>query len=250
MALLKTLFLPPAGLFVLILCGVLLLRRKPGLGRACIVGGVALLFLLSLPAVGTSLLMLHQDYPPLSPQAVENAAQLPESPRVIVVLSASFTLEAPEFGISQPGVLTFDRLRYAAHLQRMTGLPLLVTGGRLGDLDEPGGVIMKRTLEDVLGAEVSYVEQRATTTWENALYSSALLKREGIDTVYLVTHAWHMPRAKRAFERHGLAVTPAPTGFATTPAFSVFDWLPSTSALRSSSLGFHEALGRIAYRFR
>ena len=250
MALLKILFLPPTGLIFLILLGVLLRRRSPRFAKLCLVSGSGLLFLLSLPAVGTSLLMLHQDYAPLSLDDVLRAPRAPGGPQAIAVLGASFLSERPEYGQAQPGALTFPRLRYGAYLQRLTGLPLLVSAGRAGGIEEPGAVIMKRSLEDELSAEVAFVEQTSLNTWENAAYSASMARRAGIEHVFLVTHAWHMPRAKYAFERHGLAVTPAPTAFATPSNFTVFDWLPSPVALRNSYFFFHEALGRIAYRFR
>ncbi len=250
MGLLKSLILPPAALVILILVGLLLRRRWPVVGRTCVLVGAALLFMLSLPAVGTSLLMLHQDYPPISPETLVSASAGPAAPGAIVVLGADFRGSSPEYGTPQPTETTFDRLRYAAFLQRKTGLALLVSAGNKVNDEMRGGSVMKLTLESVLGAEVAYVEEASRTTWENAALSATLLKQAGIESIYLVTHAWHMPRAKRAFERHGMAVTPAPTAFATAPTLSVFDWLPSAAALRSSYLSFHEALGRIAYRFR
>ena len=247
MALLKALFLPPVGFLVLVLCGVLLRRRWPVLAGTSIAVGLAALFLVSLPAVGTSLLMLHQDYPPLpSDQLTANPAN-PHAAQAIVVLGADFDEWPPEYGAPQPTALTFARLRYAAFLQQKTGLPLLVSAGNEASDTERGGSVMKRALEEELGATVAFVEQASTTTAENAVFSADLLRREGFDRIYLVTHAWHMPRAKAAFEREGLLVTPAPTDFATAPSLILFDWLPSSQGLQSSYFFFHEALGRIAY---
>ena len=33
------------------------------------------------------------------------------------------------------------------------------------------------------------------------VYSAAILKENDIETIYLVTHAWHMPRAVMMFEK-------------------------------------------------
>ena len=250
MALLKALFLPPTGFLVLVLCGVLLRRRWPVLAGIGIAVGLVALFLVSLPAVGTSLLMLHQDYPPLSSDQLAANPVNPDAPQTIVVLGADFDDRPPEYGSPQPTALTFARLRYAAFLQQKTGLPLLVTAGNELSNTERGGAVMKRAMEEELGATVAFVEQASTTTAENAVFSAELLQREGIDRIYLVTHAWHMPRAKAVFERQGLIVTPAPTDFATAPSLLLFDWLPSVRGLRSSYFFFHEALGRIVYVLR
>ncbi len=250
MALLKSLMLPPSGLVLLILVGLLLRRRWPRLASLCVAAGAGAVFLLSLPAVGTSLLMLHQDYPPIAADGLSAPAGVVDAPKAIVVLGADFDFAAPEYGTPQPTSLTFERLNYAAFLQRRTALPLLVSAGSVVASEEEGAVVMKRALEEMLNISVTFVEKISTNTWENAVYSAEILKGEGIGHVYLVTHAWHMPRAKRAFEHHGITVTPAPTAFATRPGFGLFDWLPNARALRSSYFFFHEALGRIAYRFR
>lgn len=247
MALLKALFLPPVGLLLLVLCGILLRRRWPVLAGGFIAVGLVALFLVSLPAVGTSLLMLHQQYPPLQADRLIADLARPGAPQAIVVLGADFDERAPEYGAPQPTALTFARLRYAAFLQRETALPLLVSAGNEASDSERGGSVMKRSLEEELGATVDFVEQTSTTTAENAVFSAELLQQQGIDRIYLVTHAWHMPRAKAAFERQGFTVTVAPTDFATAPKLLLFEWLPSADGLQSSYYFFHEALGRIAY---
>jgi len=40
-------------------------------------------------------------------------------------------------------------------------------------------------------------------TWENAAFTARMLRRENVDKILLVTHAWHMPRAKVAFAAAG-----------------------------------------------
>ena len=49
--------------------------------------------------------------------------------------------------------------------------------------------------------------------------------------IYLVTHAWHMPRAQLAFEHAGFSVIPAPTGYTTRFELTVLDFLPDADAL-------------------
>jgi uncharacterized SAM-binding protein YcdF (DUF218 family) len=77
-----------------------------------------------------------------------------------------------------------------------------------------------------------------------------LLKPAGVERIYLVTQAWHMPRARRAFENAGFAVIPAPTGYATRFELTVLDFLPNVEALNDSSLFFHEILGIAWYYVR
>ena len=69
-----------------------------------------------------------------------------------------------------------------------------------------------------------------------------------IRQVYLVTHAWHMPRARLAFERAGFEVIPAPTGYTTRQKPSLLAFLPSGDGLLHSCIFCREILGLIWYR--
>jgi uncharacterized SAM-binding protein YcdF (DUF218 family) len=73
--------------------------------------------------------------------------------------------------------------------------------------------------------------------------SASLLQPAGIQRIYLVTHAWHMRRARLAFEHAGFKVIPAPTGYATRYQLSVLDFLPDARALDNSGLFFREVAG-------
>jgi len=106
---------------------------------------------------------------------------------------------------------------------------------------------MRQALETDFRAAPRWVESESLNTRENAQRSRALLARDSIDSVYLVTTAWHMPRATRAFERAGFQVIPAPTGYTSlTP--SPLAWIPSAQALRSTHIALREWLGEAWYR--
>lgn len=49
-------------------------------------------------------------------------------------------------------------------------------------------------------------ERRSRDTHENAVFAARILAERGIDRVVLVTCTWHLPRARRNFERAGLSV--------------------------------------------
>jgi uncharacterized SAM-binding protein YcdF (DUF218 family) len=49
-------------------------------------------------------------------------------------------------------------------------------------------------------------ERCSFDTLDNARFAAALLGRRGLDAAILVTCTWHLPRAKRLFERAGLRV--------------------------------------------
>src|SRR5258707_817729 len=83
---------------------------------------------------------------------------------------------------------------------------------------------------------VTWVEDRAANTAENATYSAAILKNAGVSSVVLVTDAYHMPRALALFRATGLATIPAPTEFPNLHGSSPTAFIPRMSALEESHI--------------
>jgi uncharacterized SAM-binding protein YcdF (DUF218 family) len=120
----EVLVLPPASAIALFGLAMLVKLRRPGLGRLLAGLAIAWLWLASTPFVGGLLLCSLQRYPALSP-----TGPLPDA-QAIVVLAAGADRVGAEYGRPVIGPMTLRRLRYAAALQRRTGLPMLVSGGR------------------------------------------------------------------------------------------------------------------------
>ncbi len=237
----KQFLLPPLNIFVLaaLMLALRRLLRIPGWVPVTI--SLVVAYLLCTPIVGEHLLAAHQTYPPLR---LDGRSPAPEA---VVVLSAGFRHSAPEPGGTLLDGLSLERVLYADYLQEQTGLPILASGGRLRGSEPPAASVMADFLERRLDARVRWIETDSGTTWENAHRSADLLRGEGIGRIYLVTHAWHMPRAAEAFRRHGLAVVAAPTGFAEAPELGARAVLPSMPGLRASYYGLHELFGRLGY---
>lgn len=243
--LLAAFVLPPLLPLLPVIAGLLMLRRRPRLGRTLAWSGVALALLLSLPASVGWLARQLEDPQPLALESAANA-------EAIVILGAGRRSYAPEYGGETLNRLTLERVRYGAHLARRTGLPLLVSGG--GSSDETAeAILIEAALEEDFGLPVRWVEARSRDTRENARFSAQMLRAAGVSHVLLVTHAMHMPRARRAFEAAGLTVTPAPTGWlanhgdADGRAFLPGE-LPNANSAYAGWFALHEAIGRLAYR--
>lgn len=239
----KWLVLPPTGPMLLILLGLVLWRRRLGLAAASV--GLLLLYAGATPIAAYPLIDALQYEPALSPAEVR-AAQA----GAIVVLGAGRNLHAPEYGGETVNAWALERLRYAAHLQRLTGLPIIPTAGP-GPYDRtPGAELMRRALQDDFAAVVPWIEDQARNTYENARYVAEGLRQRDIQRVFLVTHALHMPRALWAFRQTAVEVIPAPTGFVSTdlPESHVLKFLPRNDVLTSTWLAVHEGLGRVWYR--
>jgi uncharacterized SAM-binding protein YcdF (DUF218 family) len=235
--------LPPLNCLVLAGIGILLLKRRPRLGRNLILTGWLLLYVFSTSFVSRLLMQSLETVPPLPPDdaAIAEAG-------AIVVLAAGAYDKAPEYGGDSATPDALARVRYAARLQRASGKPILVTGGNPHSRSAES-LLLKDALENDFFVPVRWIEDRSENTWQNARLSYAILQPEGITTICLVTQAWHMPRAVTAFEKAGFRVIPAPTGFATFYKLSPLDFLPRGRALGMSFVALHEWIGRLWYAF-
>lgn len=227
--------LPPFNLILLGMLGVLLLRCKPGLGKAMVVAALTLLYLLSIPLVADALLRT------LEPAPRRNS--LDKDIQAIVVLGGGTYYNAPEYHGDTVGRFSLERVRYAAWLHQQTGKPILATGGDPADHGSAEAAQMKAVLEREFTVPVEWIETVARNTRENAYNSFAILQKEGIGRIALVTHAWHMPRAAREFEQAGFKISPAATGYTTRHRTDIFVLIPTAAALQKSSLFFHEVIG-------
>ena len=239
MALLKTLLLPPGSLIVLGFVGLWVRRKHMRLGMALIAAALGLAYLFSTPLFANWALSL------LCPAYVDPSSH--PDVQAIVVLGGGTHEFAPEYGGDTVSVLTLTRVRYAARLHALTGKPILVSGGRASEKTTAEGAQMRAVLADEFKVSVRWIEDRSRNTFANALESRQLLAPLAITKIYLVTHAWHVPRARLAFEHAGFAVLPAPTGFIAVDDISAYDFLPRASALLNSYYFFHEVIGYAWY---
>jgi uncharacterized SAM-binding protein YcdF (DUF218 family) len=126
----------------------------------------------------------------------------------------------------------------------------LVSGGLADEGDDSLAALMAVSLKRDFGIAAEWQEDRSRNTAENARYSAEILRRVGIDRVVLVTHAWHMRRARAAFAAQKIDVVPAPTGFyGRSRQLNLGSLLPSTRALRMSGFAIHEILGMVWYHY-
>jgi uncharacterized SAM-binding protein YcdF (DUF218 family) len=197
--------------------------------------------MLSLPLVAQLLIWPLEAGLPLNPPPGP-------LPRAIVILGGDVSDGAD--GDTSVGALTLERLRAGARLGRKLGLPILVTGGPLGRAEVPLAVLMARSLAEDFAVPTAWLEPAAKDTWENAQLSGAILRQQGIDSVYLVTHPWHMRRSLMAFGALPVSATAAPTGMDAPPSWAWRDLVPQVSAWRTSYFALHEWIGCIYYALR
>jgi len=148
------------------------------------------------------------------------------------------------------GPLSLERVRAGARLARSTGLPLLVSGGIVNHTAIPVATLMQQSLAADFNRPARWAETTSFDTWENAAYSALILQDEGIRTVFVVTHSWHMRRALLAFRQTGLEVIPVPVRRERHPTFAASEFVPSASAWLKCYFAFHEWIGLAWYALR
>ncbi len=241
-----SLLLPPLSLVLLGLLGLwLLTRRWRRLGRGLIALAVLLLVGLSTPA-GSQLLVA-----PLEQQSLPLADPARSGAQAIVVLGGGRRYFAPEdAGRHQPSEPSLMRLRHAARLHRLTGLPLLLSGGAPDGHGSSEAEIMARSLDEDFGIRARWLEVTSGNTAQNALNASLVLQKPGVIRILLVTDALHMPRAAASFRQAGFEVVPAPTNFIARRPLDMASFIPGAAALKDSHYALHEWMGSLWYRLR
>jgi uncharacterized SAM-binding protein YcdF (DUF218 family) len=235
----SALLMPPVLPLLCIALGLLLLRRRPRIGRMLAWGGLIAVWLFSTPIVVNLMTAPLESVPVLQPEDLERG-------EVIVILGAGAHRYAPEYDGPTPKRLGLERLRFGARLAHYSGLPVIISGEI---------VPMAESLQRDFGVRPRWLEGDSLDTEGNARNTARILRAEGLQHVVLVTHAAHMRRAMAEFELQGVAAIPAPTGFLSRqegdePEIMLFDYLPSPSAAFAAWYASHEWLGLMALEVR
>ena len=205
----------------------------------------SLLFVVCTPAVSFFALgSLEWQYPP--------RVGRPPDAEAIVVLSGSLRPVDEEWSRVELGEGTLYRCLLASRLYRQgKRCPVVLCGGKV-DADRLGPTLAKAMRDFLVESGVDerdlVLEERSTTTYENAVESAKLLKQRGIGRVILVTDATHLRRAESCFRAQAVEVIPRGTSYrANFLSWSPLDFLPSTSAARDMKRVLHEWLGILWY---
>lgn len=236
----KHLVLPPLGFGWLLVVAWMLLRARPRLARWLVFLAVSLTALCAMPITAQYLSLAVE---------VSERPVLPGKAQAIVVLAAGRRIHYGPDGRmvgASPAAFTLERIRAGMQLARRTGLPLLVTGGKPDGEDPTEGEVMRDVYAQDYGIKVRWVEDASRNTAESADYTARMLQRDRIDTVVLVTHAFHMRRSLTVFRQTGLRVLAAPVLPANPPHSPEWaDFLPNMQSLARSHYAMHEMGGMI-----
>ena len=238
-------FVMPIGLSLVLLAAGIYFRS-----RALLVAAGVVLWCNSTPLMSRMLLKFMEQSAKRIPAASVPAAD------AIVVLSGGRTVTpgpAALYDWREP-----DRFYGGVELAKAGKAPYLVfTSGAPGDTSSEGsvlvgyarsmGVPVERILTAWPAANTAEESQAVATLLRERLASAGLGRPARI---ILVTSAFHMARARKLFERAGLAVEPFPVEFQYVPneKLGVMGVFPSAESLKLSELAWHEMYGRLFYR--
>ncbi len=182
--LITVVILPPFNVLILWLLSLLfsVLHYKK-LSRLCALLGLTILYIFSLPYTS------HKIEDSL---VIEDKLSLADyqQAQAIVLLGGGLRDSKELYDKLTVSAIPLERVRYAAYLQKQTQLPLLITGSSPKGISE--AQIMANELNTFFSVPTTWVEGKARTTKENALFSREILEKEGIKRVIVVTNQWHM----------------------------------------------------------
>ena len=142
-----------------------------------------------------------------------------------------------------------DRYWHAARLYRAgKANTIIVSGGNV--FKKPGyqgeAYYAARLLQSWGVPKAAIItEGSSRNTVQNISAITRFLTADKIESVLLVTSAYHMPRALRSSKQLSLKVTPASADILIRDKSSppIMDWIPSASALGLTTLAVHEYYG-------
>jgi uncharacterized SAM-binding protein YcdF (DUF218 family) len=232
----------PTVFISLALVGALIALRWWRAGLALAIAASFCLFAAATPLLSSVLLCWAEAGLPAAPDL--SAAQ------AIVVLGGDVKLGDGRDIPDTLGTVSLERVVFAAAAYRRLHVPIVVSGGSEPGEHTSAAALMKAVLDGDFGVPVKWVEDRSRTTWENALYTTALMRPAGISRVVLINEAWAMPRALWAFERLGMIPMAWPAPTTVIHPLRITDFLPNSGALRDSFYALHELVGDVYYRWR
>jgi uncharacterized SAM-binding protein YcdF (DUF218 family) len=143
-----------------------------------------------------------------------------------------------------------ERLLEAIRLYnaQKVGTILITTGA--GDIQNKqfneGDLLEQLALEIGVLREDLIVENASRNTYENALYTSNLLKENR--EILLITSAFHMKRAAACFRNQGFDVTEYPVDFRAIETFKITDLIPQSDAFQNWNIVIKELVGLTMYK--
>jgi len=241
------------GIFIIALLLILLLSmvsRYQKYGRILLIKIIILAYLLSIEPVKDLIVQpLEKSFSPISKERIEDGD-------CYIVLGGGIYDNAPtslgeNTGIPTPGALT--RIVEGVKLYKVNPKKIIISGGIVYSGDKSEGSIYKKIMIDLgVPSEDIIVEGRSKTTEENAKYTKEIMIKRKYKKAVLVTSATHMKRSVYIFEKKGVEVIPAPTGYISRykENYGIDSYFPNSVNFVGVTAAIWEYIGLIFYKFK
>lgn len=212
-------------------------RHRPALALLAL--GAVWLWLCATPALAIRLReTLERHHPP------QPASAYAKADAIVILGGGPLPRQSLDPDEDDPRSLS-TRIGFGLQLYRDARASVVLLSGD-GEAERMAHVLQRQGVPD----HALLIEHASTNTHENAMFSAAILKREKLPRILLVTSSTHMPRAAAAFVKQGLDVIPAPAYDPAYPSWPAHPWRPGRAALRLSGRCFREYVGIWWYRMR
>lgn len=244
--------LPLPVIISLIVIGLMLKKYKPWLSRSILLSSFAALIILSLPVTSAKLIhSLERQHPP------RNLSEVPSGDIIVLmaggVNTASHPRQHAELGACGDRILTAFRLLQANKSER-----IIIAGN--ASTEKPGVDSEAQATHDILvelGVEPNRILKAVAgrTTRETAGFAANQSHQLEVNTMLLVTSAYHMPRTLQLFQKLAPEVIPVTSNHLITSndqqttEQSAEQWIPSAISLSGSTLAIKEYLGMLVNRW-
>jgi len=227
---LEMFLLPSVFVLVLILIGIILIfRKKRGkLGKILIILGILLYYLFSITPVADLIISpLEKQYQPVQKE------ELNKADKIVLLLGGKES----------------DVLRASEVLRLYNLQSAIIISGRdpLSPKIEEAKEVKEFLTERGISAENIILEDKSRNTFESAKNIKEILDDEPF---FLVTSAYHLPRAIETFQKARTNPIPAPADFKIEKNYDILDFFPDAQNLRNSDIALHEYFGILWYRLK
>lgn len=244
------LLIQPLGLLAIALAILFLLALRRGASFSAVLAGAGLLGLLAASQTNAGRLLL---------QPLENRYQRPETMPAsdevagIIVLGGGFdgfvTVARGGFELGDSGDRFVEAVRLAGLYPQA---PVVVSGGEaalIGHAEGDASIAPRFFTALGVNAARLILEDRSMNTYENAVYTKAVLPPNTKGRWLLVTSAYHMPRSVGAFRKQGVPIIPWPVDYRTSGRETLaLGRNNPAAAMGELSDALREWLGLVVYR--
>lgn len=227
--------MPSGFLFILLITSLIFLfkRRRKKTCKIILLFVTILYYLFSITPISDLILLpLERQYQPLQKEEINKA-------NTIVLL----------LGGKESDFLRVNEVFRIYHLEIINEKPIpkiIISGSDPLNAYKKEAEEIKNYLAELgIRSESVILEDESKNTKENAENVKEIVKNQPF---FLVTSAYHMPRAMEAFKKLGVYPIAAPTDFKIETTYDVLDFFPQAINLKNSDLAIHEYLGIIFYK--